>query len=318
MSNSIAPGSSADVNVKVTALTTNPNVPVTYKTIILKKNLVNGVNTLTQEMMNQSNIKYVIKYDFDLVNKSINIPENCILDFDGGSLSNGTILGNHTAIKSPQSIIFKKIILNGSWTGYATGYWFGLINDCVINDDYSLSSGTNNLYPFINLFKFTNIDIPKGTYYVEFNETYTSLNVISGTTINGNNSTIKFKNYSLFNSSISVGEWGKNIIENVKISNINIVGYKEGNEQTEFVSGIAVGRARNVVLYNITSVNNRGDGFNISGRKDNEIDIKASYVKMINCRALHNYRQGLSIGYSEFIDIENCEFSYTSGTAPQN
>ena len=48
MSNSIAPGSSADVNVKVTALTTNPNVPVTYKTIILKKNLVNGVNTLTQ------------------------------------------------------------------------------------------------------------------------------------------------------------------------------------------------------------------------------------------------------------------------------
>ncbi len=64
MSNSIAPGSSADVNVKVTALTTNPNVPVTYKTIILKKNLVNGVNTLTQEMMSAINTKYVIKYDY--------------------------------------------------------------------------------------------------------------------------------------------------------------------------------------------------------------------------------------------------------------
>ena len=36
MNNSIAPGSSADVNVRVTALTTNPNVPATYKTIILK------------------------------------------------------------------------------------------------------------------------------------------------------------------------------------------------------------------------------------------------------------------------------------------
>ena len=66
MSNSIAPGSSADVNVKVTALTTNPNVPVTYKTIILKKNLVNGVNTLTQEMMSVTNTKYVIKYDYVL------------------------------------------------------------------------------------------------------------------------------------------------------------------------------------------------------------------------------------------------------------
>ena len=89
MSNSIAPGSSADVNVKVTALTTNPNVPVTYKTIILKKNLVNGVNTLTQEMMSATNTKYVIKYNYTL-GENITIPENCILEFDGGSIINST------------------------------------------------------------------------------------------------------------------------------------------------------------------------------------------------------------------------------------
>lgn len=86
MSNSIAPGSSADVNVKVTALTTNPNVPVTYKTIILKKNLVNGVNTLTQEMMSAANTKYVIKYDY-VLGEDIDVPDNCILEFDGGSIS---------------------------------------------------------------------------------------------------------------------------------------------------------------------------------------------------------------------------------------
>lgn len=89
MSNSIAPGSSADVNVKATALTTNPNVPVTYKTIILKKNLVNGVNTLTQEMMSATNIKYVIKYNYTL-GEDITVPENCILEFDGGSIENST------------------------------------------------------------------------------------------------------------------------------------------------------------------------------------------------------------------------------------
>ena len=89
MSNSITPGSSADVNVKVTALTTNPNVPVTYKTIILKKNLVNGVNTLTQEMMSTVNTKYVIKYDYTL-GENITIPENCILEFDGGNIANST------------------------------------------------------------------------------------------------------------------------------------------------------------------------------------------------------------------------------------
>ena len=89
MSNSIAPGSSADVNIKVTALTTNPNVPVTYKTIILKKNLVNGVNTLTQEMMSATNIKYVIKYDYTL-SEDIEVPANCVLEFDGGSIANST------------------------------------------------------------------------------------------------------------------------------------------------------------------------------------------------------------------------------------
>ena len=89
MSNSIAPGSSADVNVRVTALTTNPNVPVTYKTIILKKNLVNGVNTLTQEMMSAINIKYVVKYDY-ILGEDVTVPENCIIEFDGGSIANST------------------------------------------------------------------------------------------------------------------------------------------------------------------------------------------------------------------------------------
>ena len=89
MSNSIAPGSSADVNVKVTALTTNQNVPVTYKTIILKKNLVNGVTTLIQEMMYAQNTKYVIKYDY-VLGEDVTVPKNCILEFDGGSIVNST------------------------------------------------------------------------------------------------------------------------------------------------------------------------------------------------------------------------------------
>ena len=89
MSNSIVPGSSADVNVRVTALTTNPNVPVTYKTIILKKNLVNGVNTLTQEMMSAQNTKYIIKYNY-VLGENITVPAGCILEFDGGSIANST------------------------------------------------------------------------------------------------------------------------------------------------------------------------------------------------------------------------------------
>lgn len=103
MSNSIAPGSSADINIKVTALTTNPNVPVTYKTIILKKNLVNGVNTLTQEMMSAQNTKYVIKYDY-VLGEDITVPASCVLEFDGGKIdgvdanNKRKLIGNRTTI----------------------------------------------------------------------------------------------------------------------------------------------------------------------------------------------------------------------------
>ena len=102
MSNSIAPDSSTDINVKVTALTTNPNIPVTYKTIILKKNLVNGINTLTQEMMSATNTKYIIKYDY-ILGEDIAVPAGCILEFDGGSIANSiensyTLTGTETKV----------------------------------------------------------------------------------------------------------------------------------------------------------------------------------------------------------------------------
>ena len=121
MNNLIAPDNSADVNVKVTALTTNPNVPVTYKTIILKKNLVNRVNTLTQEMMSAQNTKYVIKYDYTLC-ENITIPENCILEFDGGSIVNSTentysLTGTATKVVNLYNyIIFSNITPTGITT----------------------------------------------------------------------------------------------------------------------------------------------------------------------------------------------------------
>ena len=68
--------------------------------VYLRKNIVGDKNVLTQAMINKANTIYVIQYDYDLKEASINIPENCVLQFDGGSLSNGTIVGNNTKIKT--------------------------------------------------------------------------------------------------------------------------------------------------------------------------------------------------------------------------
>lgn len=60
---------------------------------ILRKNIVNRKNVLTQEMLNESNTIYEIRYDFDLRGQEITIPESCVLKFKGGSLNNGIING---------------------------------------------------------------------------------------------------------------------------------------------------------------------------------------------------------------------------------
>ena len=58
---------------------------------ILRKNISSGKNILSQEMINDSNTIYEIRYDYDLNGTTINIPDNCILKFEGGSLNNGNI-----------------------------------------------------------------------------------------------------------------------------------------------------------------------------------------------------------------------------------
>lgn len=77
--------------------------------IILRKNLVGTeacslddedhlLNVLTQDMIREENTVYIIQYDFDLDGKVISIPKGCTLWFQGGSINNGTIYLQETAI----------------------------------------------------------------------------------------------------------------------------------------------------------------------------------------------------------------------------
>lgn len=66
--------------------------------VYLRKHYVNGVNTLTQHMMRKPNTIYIIQYDYCLAGQMIEVPENCVLDFQGGSLRNGTFKINDSSI----------------------------------------------------------------------------------------------------------------------------------------------------------------------------------------------------------------------------
>lgn len=72
--------------------------------VYLRKNIVTlegtGKNILTQAMVNTANTIYHIQYDYDLNGETITIPEGCLLEFEGGSLGNGSVNANELNVIS--------------------------------------------------------------------------------------------------------------------------------------------------------------------------------------------------------------------------
>ena len=80
--------------------------------VYLRKNIVGDKNVLTQAMINKTNTIYVIQYDYDLKGETITIPENSVLNFIGGAIGNGTIIGNKTKVIN---LNVDRIVLSGTW-----------------------------------------------------------------------------------------------------------------------------------------------------------------------------------------------------------
>lgn len=76
---------------------------------ILRKNWqpINGVrkNVLTQAMINEPNTIYEIRYDFDLNGVEVEIKEECVLLFNGGTIINGRVKFNSTLISTKNNLL---------------------------------------------------------------------------------------------------------------------------------------------------------------------------------------------------------------------
>ena len=159
--------------------------------------MVNGVNTLTQNMINDENTIYVIQYDFVLC-ENITIPTNCILDFDGGSISGAyTITGNNTGIEAGLIKIFNTdITFSGTWaTKYINIKNFGAVGDGVIDDTNAFVSALNFVDIANNLengsispgqqMKGSRVFIPNGRYKISNTLHIKSQTIFEGETTNG-------------------------------------------------------------------------------------------------------------------------------------
>lgn len=138
---------------------------------ILRKNIVcntetgESKNILTQDMINDANTVYEIRYDFDLNGETINIPEGCTLKFEGGSLSNGAINGNVTYIQSPIYQIFKNLNIEGIIkSSKAYPEWFGALGDGITDDTTSIQA-TLDSFEYTNIYFLNTYKISSSPYF---------------------------------------------------------------------------------------------------------------------------------------------------------
>lgn len=198
--------------------------------IILRKNIKEGKNILTQELINKPNTIYIIQYDYDLNGAEITMPENCVLQFEGGSLNNGVVVGK---------------LLND----YVKPEWFGAKGDGD-TDDFEAFKIAISLHKNVKLsdktyFISKAIELPGGTtiegsmkgreYNVVGNESNSKIKTETGAFILAESyiqlKNIYFQSKSQTDSCITLSTPSSWTVEH-KLENIKIVSYNIGIEFT--------------------------------------------------------------------------------------
>lgn len=258
----------------------NADYPKVYQTKFLKP----GIPFALQ--VTDPDTKYIIKHNFDLGGETIEMPENCILEFDGGSLKNGTLTGC-IDIDSTQKNVFENIQLGNTIQNEVLDLsWFKITGDCT--------SVLQNLFTHAK----AEIRFEAGKEYTISHQ----LLIDHPVTVNGNGATVKMLfNHVLYpsDSAIKIEETNNCIIQNLKVignleyierptSNVDMqYEYWQKRSEGEYeLYGIQVYHCSHVKISNCT-VHNCGIG--ILCRATHDYEVCDNHVYHTLCDAIANF-----------------------------
>lgn len=234
--------SNVDINVTVGANKGTSD----YKTIVLKSN-----HSFAQQVT-LPNVKYVVKYNYDLDGANFTMPYDCILEFDGGVITNGTINCRNTRLTGNLDKSIDNIaVFSGTYEDYT--------NDNLYDKKYAIEAYSGlgrkilgkNIVNGKNVLTQAMLADENTIYIIRYDY---DLNGASITI--PNNSVLKFEGGSINNGGI-VGD-------NTRISAHNVAIFKE----IEISGTWIVPKIYSSWIYDVTAENNI---FNLSALCNDEI-----------------------------------------------
>lgn len=243
-----------------------------------------------------TNTIYEIRYPFNLNGATFTIPAGCILRFNGGELTNGTLSGNGTSIDADAVQIFSGITVAGTWkVERIFSVWFA-------KDKYTIG----NVLAMNNADIYTEIIID-GDYNVFVPESGTSgIAIVSNTKVNISGRLTK--------DSSSVSSYSS--VLSIRGSNVSIVGgIIDGNkdafsETHEYGHGFEVANSFGCGLYSVTIMNCHGDGVYVGGQNVNR-NFTIKNCEIYGCR-----RNGISVIFAQGFLVAETFIHDISGKAP--
>jgi len=260
--------------------------------------LLNGSFCFAQQIGKIRNKSLVVSTDVDLHGDIINIPKDFTLEVKGGSIKNGTIVGNQSKLACSGKV-FDRVQIKGTWIvpEISTSMFVDLSYDNALKDVLALAhSKVQN-----------SIVIEKGDYQVVAQKNAdVCLTVPSNTTLIVNGS-IRLRPNAFPRCDI-IRATGNNI--NISGNGI-IIGDKHTHLDTdgEWGMGIRIQGAKNASIKGVTIKDCWGDCIYVGGNSKN--------ILIENCILDHGRRQGISVTKADDVVIRNCKISNVSGTKPE-
>lgn len=286
--------------------------------VILRKK--DGSNIITQDDFNRANTIYEIQYDYDLADTTINIPDNCTLDFQGGSIKSGTINLNKCYLNG--LVNFNKDIIFSSTVKNTMIYpeWFGAKGDGITNDLESIQNAVN-IAPDNAQIIFTNKYKIFGVNNGSFNRREDGIHIKSNIQFNGlAGAQLIADNWccNIFTTPPKANDLTKPNISNVRFYNLELV--HTHNSIYQFSALINLANIDNCIIQGCKFLSYCGDGITIGALLSpdenrwmtsfaNDIAIRDCIFDGKNIVS----RQGISVYVCNNITIDNNVFKNSSG-----